>query len=226
MSAPPSFREKLISQIPALQLLTGLGYRYLRPDEALALRGGRLSNVVLDDVLAEQLRKLNRVRRRGRAYDFAEETIQEAIRRLKGEPYDGLVRTSEQIYDLLTLGISLPQTIDGDTRSHTIRYIDWANPANNVYHVTDEFAVERRRSTQTRRPDVVLFVNGIPLAAIECKRPDLEQGGEKAVIEAITQTIRNQGDDEIPHLFIFTQLLLAVSKNDALYATTGTPRKF
>ncbi len=89
-----------------------------------------------------------------------------------------------------------------------------------------KFSVERRRSRETQRPDIVLFVNGIPLVVIECKRPDLDKGGDKAVTEAITQMICNQKDDEIPGLFVFTQLLLAVSKNDALYGTTGTRKKF
>ncbi len=223
MTAVPSFREELISQIPALQLLRALGYTYLNPDQALAARGGKFSNVLLDDILAAQLRRLNRIRYKGQTYAFSEANIQEAIRQLKNEPYDGLVRTSEKIYDLLILGIRLPQTIDGDTRNFTLQYIDWKRPANNVFHVSDEFSVERRRSSETRRPDIVLFVNGIPLVVIECKRPDLEKDGDKAVTEANTQMIRNQKDDEIPGLFVFTQLLMAISKNDALYATTGTP---
>ena len=226
MTYTPSFREELISQIPALQLLQALGYTYLNPDEALTARGGKLSNVLLDSILAVQLREINIIYYKGQAYPFTEDNIQEAIRKLKNEPYDGLVRTSEKIYDLLTLGISLPQTIDSNTRSFTLQYIDWKHPSNNVFHISDEFSVERRRSSETRRPDVLLFVNGIPLVVIECKRPDLDKGGDKAVTEAITQMIRNQKDDEIPGLFVFTQLLLAVSKNDALYATTGTPKKF
>jgi type I restriction enzyme R subunit len=228
MTDTPSFREELISQIPALQLLMmkEMGYTYLTPDQALAARGGKLSNVLLETILEEQLRRLNRIHYKGQRYPFSDANIKEAIRRLKNEQYDGLLRTSEKIYDLLTLGISLPQEINGDKRSFTLRYIDWTHPANNVFHISDEFSVERRRSNETRRPDIVLFVNGIPLVVIECKRPDLEKGGEKAVTEAITQMIRNQKDDEIPGLFTFTQLLLAVSKNDALYATTGTPKKF
>ena len=173
MTMMPSFREELISQIPALQLQRAMGYSYLNPEQALAARGGKLSNVVLDSVLEAQLRKINRIHYKGRAYPFSEENIQEAMRKLKNEPYDGLVRTSEKIYDLLTLGTSLPQTIAGNTRSYTLRYIDWKHPSNNVFHVSDEFAVERRRSNETRRPDIVLFVNGIPLVVIECKRPDL-----------------------------------------------------
>src|SRR5579859_6062497 len=226
MTDVPSFREELISQIPALQLLRKLGYSYLNPVEAMVARGGKLSNVLLDELLVAQLRKMNRIRYKGHVYQFSEDNIQEAVRKLKNEPYDGLVRTSEKIYDLLTLGTSLPQTIDGNTRSYSLHYIDWRHPANNVFHMSDEFSVERRRSNETRRPDIVLFVNGIPFVVIECKRPDLEKGGDKAVTEAITQMIRNQKDDEIPGLFVFTQLLMAVSKNDALYATTNTAKKF
>jgi type I restriction enzyme, R subunit len=228
MTDTPSFREELISQIPALQLLMTkeMKYLYLNPDQALAARGGKLSNVLLDTILEKQLRIFNRIHYKGRAYPFSDANIKEAIRKLKNEPYDGLLRTSERIYDLLTLGTSVPQEIAGDRRSFTLRYIDWKHPGNNVFHVSDEFSVERRRSRETRRPDLLLFVNGIPLVIIECKRPDLEKGGDKAVFEAITQMIRNQKDDEIPTLFTFTQLLLAVSKNDALYATTGTPKKF
>jgi type I restriction enzyme R subunit len=187
MSSTPSFREELISQIPALQLLINLGYTYLTPQQANAARGGRLSNVLLDDVLQRQLRRINQITWRGRTVPFSDANIQLAIQKLKDEPLDGLIRTNERIYNLLTLGASLPQTIDGDTKSHTLRYIDWADPANNVFHVTDEFVVECSRSRDTRRPDMVVFVNGIPLAVIECKRPDLERsGGERAVVEGIS----------------------------------------
>ena len=52
MTNTPSFREELISQIPALQLLQAMGYIYLNPDQALAARGGKLNNVLLDTILA------------------------------------------------------------------------------------------------------------------------------------------------------------------------------
>jgi len=124
------------------------------------------------------------------------------------------------------LGINLRQTIGGDTKSYSLRYIDWQQPENNHYHVSDEFPVEKMRNKETRRPDIVCFVNGIPLVVIECKRPDLQKGGDKAVTEAITQMLRNQKDDEIPNLFLYSQLLLGVSTNDAMYGTTFTRRKF
>jgi type I site-specific restriction-modification system R (restriction) subunit len=103
-----------------------------------------------------------------------------------------------------------------------LHYIDWQHPENNVYHVCDEFVLERRNRKQTRRPDIVLFVNGIPLLVIECKRPDSRDAAE----EGISQHLRNQRSDEIPELFTYSQLLLSVCQNKALYGTTGTPSKF
>lgn len=221
------FREDLISQIPALQVLLALGYTYLPPAEALALRGGKLANVLLEGVLLEWLKTHNAITYKGATHAFSDANLQQAVRQLREEPYDGLVRTNEKLYERLTLGTSLPQTIGGDTRSFNLHYIDWQTPENNVYHVTDEFSVQRRKSDDTRRPDIVVFVNGIPLVVIECKRPDLQKAGnERAVQEAVSQFLRNQRDDEIPHLFLYSQLLLAVSKNDALYATTFTKKEF
>ena len=214
------FDEKYLSQIPALQVLVNLGYQYLTPAEALAARAGRASNVLLEEILRDQLKKLNRIQHKGGSYLFSEENIQSAIQRLKNVKYDGLLKTNEAVYDLLTLGVALEQSIEGDLKSFTLNYVDWRNPANNVYHLAAEFAVERTRSVETCRPDVVLFVNGIPFAVIECKSPKVE------VAQAISQTIRNQRDEYIPRLFTYVQTVLAVNKNEARYATTGTPARF
>ena len=218
----PSFKEDHISQVPALELLQKLGYDYLSPAEAEVARGGRLSGVLLEKVLTEQLRKTNVIRFKGQVYPFSEGNILAAVQALKDVVYDGLVRTNEKVYDLLILGRSMQQAIEGDTKSFPLQYIDWKHPENNVYHVTEEFSVERTGSHEARRPDIVLFVNGIPLVVIECKRPDLKD----PIGQAISQHIRNQHEDEIPRLFLYAQMLMAVSKNEALYATVGTPAKF
>lgn len=218
----PSFLEDDISQVPALLLLQNLGYRYLTPAEADAERGGRRSNVLLEGVLRAQLRRLNKVRFKGAEHEFTEGNVLAAVEALKVPLHDGLIRTNEKLYDLLTLGKSLPQSIQGDTKSFPLRYIDRDEPRNNVFHVAEEFAVERTGSHETRRPDLVLFVNGIPLVVIECKRPDLDE----ALEQAVSQQIRNQREDEVPGLFVHAQLLLALSKNAAKYGTAGTASRF
>lgn len=214
------FNEKYLSQIPALQQLINLGYQYLTPEQALAERGGRSANVILEGVLRQQLKKINRINYKGGEYLFSEENIQTAIQKLKNIKFDGLQITNESIYDLITLGSALEQTIEGDSKSFTLNYIDWKTPSNNTFHVVAEFSVERARSTDTVRPDIVLFVNGIPFSVIECKSPKVD------VEQAISQNIRNQGDDYIPRFFTYVQQVLAVNKNAAQYATAGTPKKF
>ena len=230
MSNTASFREEYISQIPALRLLMQLGFRYLAPDEALRLRGGRLGDVVLGQVLREWLAGNNVLRYKGEKHAFSEKNIALAMQQLlinqQNQASEGLIRTNEKVYELLTLGTSLTQTIRGDSKSYSLRYIDWQHPEKNVYHVTDEYSVERTRSKKTRRPDIICFVNGIPLVIIECKRPDKSHHGESAVWAGVEQLIGYQKEAEIPHLFVFSQLLLSVNTNEARYATTGTPRKF
>lgn len=212
--------EKHLSQIPALQLLIGLGFEFLSPAEALQERQGRTSNVLLEGVLRQQLKEINRIRYKGNEYLFSEENVQSAIQKLKNIKYDGLLKTNEAIYDLITLGTALEQTIEGDSKSFNMNYIDWINPGRNKFHVAVEYSVERSRSTETARPDIVLFVNGIPFCVIECKAPQIE------VEQAVSQSIRNQSDDYIPKLFIYTQMVLGVNKNSAMYATAGTASKF
>ncbi len=216
------FKEYASSHAPALILLEQLGYEYIPPTKALAMRGGRKSMPVLLDILDCQLRRMNTITFKGEAQEFSDANIARAIREVAQVPFDSLITTSEQIYDLLTLGVSLEQTIDGSVKSHSLHYIDWEHPENNVYHVCDEFEFERRHSDSVRRPDLVLFINGIPVAIIECKRPDKRE----AIKEGISQHIRNQRVDEIPELYVYSQVLLSVSQNRAMYGTTDTDEKF
>ena len=214
------FNEKYLSQIPALQLLINMSYEYLSPEQTLAQRQGKAGNVLLEGILREQLKRINRINYKGREYLFSEENIQSAIQKLKNVKYDGLLKTNEAIFDLLTLGTALEQSIEGDSKSFNLNFINWRDWNRNVFHVTAEFNVERTRSTEKARPDIVLFVNGIPLAVIECK------SSKEKLEQAISQMVRNQSDDFIPRLFTYSQLLLATNKNEAQYATTGTQAKF
>lgn len=227
MNSLPATREKLISQIPALRLLINLGWEYLTPAEALDARGGKTASVFLDRVLEEQLRTINQIDFRGHTEPFSEGNIATAIRRLRDERFDGLIRTNEKLFDRLALGTTLPQTIAGDTKSFPLHYIDWRDWSRNKFHVAAEFEVARTASQDTRRPDIVLFVNGIPLAVIENKSPNAKvEGGGSPVEQAVSQMVRNQGVHEIPRLFGFVQLVLALAVGEAKYATVGTSAKY
>ena len=212
--------EYKLSQKPALELLSKLGWEILDYEQANILRGKKLSSVLLEDILYKQLSEINKISFQGKEYAFEQSCIQSAVQKLKPFKNDGLLPLNNELTDLLIMGTSETQSINGSTKSFTLNYIDWNNPDKNVFHAVPEFVVERVRSEKTARPDIVLFVNGIPLGVIECKAPseDLEQG--------ITQNIRNQTETYIPHLFMYCQILLAVNKNGAKYATVGTQSKF
>ncbi|WP_413288383.1 type I restriction endonuclease subunit R [Bdellovibrio sp. HCB337] len=215
--------EDLVSHIPAIHLLVNLGYQYLSPSETSKLRDGKRTKVVLESVLEDWLSKNNYIKYKNGTVPFSRENIKEAVAAITSIPFDSLLSNNERIYDLLTLGKSLEQNIDGLNRSYSLQFINWKEPQKNVFHITDEYEVEKRHSHQTRRPDIVLFVNGIPLVVIECKKPGLN---EDAVKEGISQCLRNQKTDEIPELFTFSQMLLSLAQNKAKYGTTGTPEEF
>lgn len=195
----PSFKEDHASQIPALQLLIKLGYTYLTPEEALILRGGKTSNVLLEDILHKQLKNLNAEKKISttRSTYISDTNIENGIRALKELPFqEGYMKACEVAYERITLGKAVEQSIDGDLKSFTLQYIDWKTWENNVFHVTEEYSVMRSGSREHYRPDIVLFVNGIPLCIIECKRPDMKE----PLAQAISQHTRNQQEDGIRHL--------------------------
>ena len=215
-----AYLEYNASQKPAIELLQSMGYTYISPEDCEKQRGSKY-HVLLKDILRGQLRKLNRYSYAGAENEFSAANIERAMDELDEPLIDGLVRTSEKIYDALLLGKSYPETVGGGkSLSFNLKYIDWDNWENNLFHVTEEFAVESQDKLHNARPDIVLFINGIPFAVIECKAPHV------SVDQAVEQNIRNQQADYIPQLFKYAQIILATNKNAVKYATTGTPKKF
>lgn len=214
------YLEVSASQKPAIELLQSIGYTYISPKDCEKQRGSRY-HVLLKDILRGQLRKLNRYSYAGAENEFSAANIERAMEELDEPLTDGLVRTSEKIYDALLLGKSYPETVgNGKSLSFNLKYIDWEHPENNLFHVTEEFAVDSLDKQHNARPDIVLFINGIPFAVIECKAPHIP------VEQAVEQMIRNQQADYIPQLFKYAQIVMATNKNTVKYATAGTPKKF
>ena len=214
------YLEKNIRQQSAIDLLRSMGYAYISPEDCEAQRGDRYY-VLLKDVLRGQLRRLNRYVYAGAENEFSAANIERAMEDLDAPLAEGLVRASEAVYDALLLGKSYPEIVgEGKTQSFNLRYIDWEHPENNLFHVTKEFSVDSRDRLHDARPDLVLFINGIPFAVIECKAPLV------GVEQAVEQSIRNQQKAYIPQLYKFAQIVMATNKTAVQYATTGTPKKF
>ena len=215
-----AYQERNASQKPAIELLQAMGYTYISPTDCHKQRGSRY-HVLLKDILRGQLRRLNRYAYAGTENEFSAANIERAMEDLDEPLTDGLVRTSEKIYDALLLGKSYPETVgEGKSLSFNLKYIDWEHPENNVFHVTEEFSVDSLDKQHPARPDIVLFINGIPFGVIECKAPHI------SVEQAVDQMVRNQQMDYIPQLFKYAQIVMATNRNAVKYATTKTPSKF
>lgn len=219
----PSLLENDASKIPALHLLVQVGYIPLTPTQALAARGGRSGAVLLETILLAQLNRLNSISYRGRDYAFSDTNLNAAVLALRDLPVqDGFTAANKTVYDLVTLGKSFEQAIEGNRKSYSLRYVDWEHPENNVYHVVPEFSVLRTERADAYRPDLVLFVNGIPMGVIECKSSTIKN----PVQQAIRQQLDYQKTDGIRTLYHYSNLLLALGVNEARYGTTATTEEF
>ena len=206
----PDFDEASSSQIPALLQLINLGYDYIPRNEVNNHRESK-SQYILHDIAKKALRNINED-------IISDKSIDEALYALeKTKLDDGMVKASEDVYSNLLGGVSVPEIIDGKKTSPQLKFIDWQEPEKNVYHVVAEFEIEE---DQNRRPDIVLFVNGIPFAAIECKKASVP------VDEAVYQMIRNQKFAQTPKFFLFPQILIATNINEVKYGTMQTPFEF
>lgn len=226
MNPTPKFQEEYSAKLPALALLTNLGWQFLSPEQALAARNGKQDLVVLKEILRAELQK-RRFTFAGKDYPLSEKSIDNLIAEICSPALnEGLLIANERIYNHLLYGISVTEFIDGKKTNPTIALIDWQNPSNNSFVFTEEFSVTRSNGVDARRPDIVCFVNGLPFAIIEAKRPDGHANKGPTVDEGISQSIRNQRPDEVPQLFAYSQLLLSINGVDGRYGTCGTPDKF
>src|SRR5690554_4250454 len=222
----PKFQEEYSAKLPALTLLTNLGWSFLPPELALAARGGKADEVVLRQVLRSELKKRS-FNFAGKSYPLSEKAIDNLIAEVCSPALnEGLLTANERLYNHLLYGISVTESVDGKKASPTVALIDWQNPANNSFVFTEESTATRSGGVENRRPDIVCFVNGIPRVVLEAKRPDGNAKEGAAIEEGRSQGLRNQRHDERPLLFAYSQMLLAISGNEGRYGTCGRPAKF
>lgn len=203
-----------------------MGWSFLTTAQALALRGST-REVILKTRLIEVL-QTRRFDYKGEWFPLSPSGIDQILRQVQTVNLpEGLLSANERVYQILTLGVTVTEFMsDGKRHQPTIALVDWNDAAANRWDVTEELEVLSTHGTHYRAPDVVAYVNGLPLVVIEAKRPDATHAGQAMVDEGISQQLRNQRPDEIPQLFAYAQLLLAVSHTEGRYGTTGTPLKF
>lgn len=187
-----------------IEMLEKQGYTYLSPDEQEPERGD-LHEVVLAGRLRTAVGRLNP--------HISEDAREDAVKQILNLSPQHLVESNEAFQRMLTDGVSVEVASEhGGTRGEIVHLIDFVNPRNNDLVVANQFTIPHEHTS--KRPDVVLLVNGLPLVVIELKNPTDEQATAK---KAYTQ-LQNY-KDAVPHLFVYNGVLVA---SDGLDARAGS----
>ena len=192
----------------ALDWLEGLGWRVAHgPDigpDGLNSERADYSQVVLERRLRDTLADLNP--------SLPAEALEDAMRRLTHPEGSTLEARNRTFHRMLVDGVAVEhKTDDGSTRGAQVRILDFENPANNGFLAVNQFTVTENRNT--RRPDIVLFVNGLPLGVIELKNP----ADEDATIWTAWQQLQTY-TAELPTLFSMNEALMV---SDGFQARIG-----
>ncbi len=161
-------------------------------------------DVVLEDRLKKKLVEINP--------ELTDKSIEKAVRRISHIPEESTLEANRIFHKYLISGISVDQDMMAKRQKLTVHFIDFKNAENNEFLLVNQFWVRRQRIQD--RPDIVLFVNGIPLVVIECKNPVAKK---KEVADAKIQLIRYQKD--IPQLFRTNEILIGCNLFAAQYGT-------
>ncbi len=215
-----NFDETKQSQLPFVEMLINMGYRYIPTPEVMAERGGDTSKFILKDTAFKKLSEINDYEVGDEVFKFSDKDVREAIDELENIQFEGLIDTSKKVYSMImptSGGKTIKVSHNGKSVSKNFRFIDFENPENNDFAVVVEFEAMGKNGI---RPDIVVFVNGIPFSIIENKKSSV------SVEEALSQFNRNQGHEYCPKLFAYPQLLVGANKEEVRYGTTGTPNKF
>lgn len=201
------FREEAV-ELAALSWFELIGWRtvpgdYLAPDGPMGARAS-YKQAVLEPELRSALATLNP--------DATPTMIDSAVRTVMATPSQDIVENSRVFHPLLASGVPVEVNRDGETRTIGLRLLDRANPAANRLLVANQFIVQGERDAV--RADVIVFVNGLPLALLELKSP----ADAQATLERAHTQLQNYRA-KVPELMRFNQVLII---SDGLQARIGS----
>ena len=191
-----------------LELLEGKGYEYLygpdiAPEGEKPMRSS-LEEVVLREKLEDAVRRLNPL--------LPVAVLEDAVRTVMRIGSTDLLADNEQFHELLTQGVTVSVYEKGEERGKPVRLVDFDDPWNNEFTVVNQFTVIE--DGHNLRPDVVLFINGLPLVVMELKNAADE---EATVTKAYDQICTYK--EQIPSLFRHNEIIII---SDGLEAKAGT----
>jgi type I restriction enzyme R subunit len=206
MSTSP---EYIYSELPALELFQNLEYNYLHGTEIRERED--ITDVILKDSLRSAIQRINPW--------MDENNLEKAISEITSVAGNSLMEINQGIWDLLKgETLNLKQAIDGVEEYHSVSFIDYRNPENNDFLVVNQIKYHGRAWNSI--PDIVVYVNGLPLAVIECKSPSAHNAWDSAY----SDLMRYQENSE--KLFHYNQICVGMYAIGGKYGAINSPEQF
>ena len=190
-----------------IELFESMGYTHLyAPDLERDY-----ADPLLRDALREALARINP--------GLPEDAVEEALDKVRNLDAGSLAQKNQRFTDYLQNGVPVKYFVQGEERSALMRLVDYQHPQQNTFYVVNQFTFQENGNT--RRPDVILFINGLPLVLMELKSPSKDEVGA----ENAYNQIRNYTQD-IPSLFYYNAICVIsdLSTNKAGTITSGLDR--
>ena len=205
---------------PLLDQLSGLGWEVIDLTDMKQVPADThresYTEVVMLPVLRERLKVINPW--------LEHDQVEEVVKQLTASfPSTGLLENNKHLFQLLLENTSVSENRQSGEKSPTVYFVDFTNHDNNRFIAVCQFKVRVLGTEHHIIPDVVLFLNGLPVVVIECKSPKVKD----AIPEAIDQLLRYseqrgaKGEGNAP-LFYYNQFVVATCRQEAKFGTITT----
>lgn len=194
------FDEQTLEKV-TMEMLEKLEYECINGYE---MKRADFSKVLLEDDLVQAIGKINK--------GIKDEQIQEAVRIIRNLDHNNTILNNKQFTKYLLEGISVPIQENGETRYKTVKIVDFDNISNNTFKAINQYTIIEHSE---KRPDIIIFINGMPLVVVELKstiREDIK-------LEDGYHQLKGYQEVHIPSLFYYNQILIV---SDGVQARTGT----
>jgi len=167
--------------------------------------------VILENALKASIKRINQW--------IEEDQVNEVIRKITIPQANSLLEVNREIHELILENTSVSENRKTGERSPTVRFIDFKNPENNTFIAISQFKVNVLGTEKHIIPDIVLFVNGLPLVVIECKSPTISDPINEAINQLMRYSNKRGAREGNEKLFYYNLFMIATSKQIAKYGT-------
>ena len=194
------FDEETLEKV-TMEMLQNLEYKCINGYE---MQRTDYSKVLLEEDLVQAIEKINK--------GIKDEQVQEAVRLIRNLDHNNIILNNKQFTKYLLEGISVPIQENGETKYKTVKILDFENIKNNTFKAINQYTIIEHSE---KRPDIIIFINGLPLIVVELKSTIRE---EVKLIDGYHQ-LKGYQEVHIPTLFYYNQFMIV---SDGVQARAGT----